>query len=168
MPKPKIDITKLDQLLRSGKTQRECAQVFGVTESAVSKAKKQLKNSIVRTVALERANDVVESHIDMAAQLQKINRAINDELDRTKFKTRKAIGKDLTSLQDTIVKMAAEIRRQLETQLKIFEAWREWDLNPACREEVLQILDSFEPGVRENAIRKLKEAALLRGLVTIN
>ena len=42
MAKSKIDLVKLNQLLRSGKTQRECAHVFGVTESAVSKAKRDI------------------------------------------------------------------------------------------------------------------------------
>jgi hypothetical protein len=36
----KIDKVKLNQMLRSGKTQRECAKVFGVTEGAISQAKK--------------------------------------------------------------------------------------------------------------------------------
>ncbi len=48
----KIDIKKLEQLLRGGKTQRECAQVFKVSESAISKAKKQL-------VKLYKANPVI-------------------------------------------------------------------------------------------------------------
>ena len=40
MPKLKIDRVKLNQLLNSGKSQREVAQVFGVIEGAISKAKK--------------------------------------------------------------------------------------------------------------------------------
>ena len=67
MAKPKIDIRKLDRLLRAGKSQREISHVFGVSESAISKSKKQLRNNIVRTVGLERANEVVQDHIDMIA-----------------------------------------------------------------------------------------------------
>jgi hypothetical protein len=78
---PKIDIRKLDQMLRAGKSQIEIAKYFSVTPGAVSQAKRQLKNNIVRTVALEKANEVVESHLDMMGQLRKINSAINDELD---------------------------------------------------------------------------------------
>ena len=64
MPKPKINLKLLDQMLRAGESQRKIAQVFGVSESAVSKAKKQLQSNIVRTVGLEKANEVVESHLD--------------------------------------------------------------------------------------------------------
>ncbi|MGA2109447.1 MAG: hypothetical protein ABSH25_17620 [Syntrophorhabdales bacterium] len=53
MPKPKIDKVKLSQLLRAGKSQKEIAQVFGVTEGAISKAKKELNISVVKNVGLE-------------------------------------------------------------------------------------------------------------------
>ena len=43
MPKPKIDRVKLNQMIKAGKPQREIAQVFGVTEGAISKAKKEIK-----------------------------------------------------------------------------------------------------------------------------
>ena len=49
MPKPKIDRVKLSQLLKQGKTQREVAQVFGVSEGAISKAKKELNISVVKS-----------------------------------------------------------------------------------------------------------------------
>jgi hypothetical protein len=39
MPKPKIDRVKLDQLLRSGRSQKEVAQVFHVSEAAISKSR---------------------------------------------------------------------------------------------------------------------------------
>ena len=72
MPKPKIDRVKLSQLLKRGKTQREVAQVFGVTEGAISKAKKELNLAVVRNVALENAHRVVGKNLDTVDQLQKI------------------------------------------------------------------------------------------------
>ena len=61
MPKPKIDRIKLSQYLKSGKTQREIAQVFGVTESAISKARKELNLNVVKNVALENAGRIVQA-----------------------------------------------------------------------------------------------------------
>ena len=98
MPKPKIDLRQLDQMLRAGKAQREIAQVFGVSESAVSKARKKLRSNIVRTVGLEKANEVVESHLDMMGQLRKINAAIDEELDRAKESVIAAEGRDKLAL----------------------------------------------------------------------
>jgi len=80
MPKPKIDRIKLSQMLRAGKTQREIAQVFDVTEPAISKAKKELKVCVVKNVALENAGRVVEKHLDAVEQLSKINKKANDLL----------------------------------------------------------------------------------------
>ena len=59
MSKPKIDKVKLFQMLKAGKSQREIAQFFGVTEGGISKAKKELNLSVVKNVALENAHRVV-------------------------------------------------------------------------------------------------------------
>ncbi|MBW2619105.1 MAG: hypothetical protein JRC92_09535 [Deltaproteobacteria bacterium] len=168
MSEAKIDLRKLDQMLRAGKTQREAAQVFGVTEAAVSKAKKQLKTNIVRTVALEKANEVVEGHLDMMGQLRKINQAITGELDRAKQAVVGAEGRDQRAIQEVIVKLSAEVRRQLEAQLKIFEVWTDMKVVAEFQAEVLSILDEMEPGTRDEIIRRLKEKRALRGLVSIN
>ena len=52
MPKPKIDRVKLNQMLQRGTPQHEVAQYFGVTEGAISKAKKELNVAVVKNVAL--------------------------------------------------------------------------------------------------------------------
>ncbi len=59
MANGKIDKVKLSQLLRAGKTQKACAKLFGVTEGAISQAKKELNISVVKTVVLESAHQVV-------------------------------------------------------------------------------------------------------------
>ena len=168
MSEAKIDLRKLDQMIRAGKTQREAAQVFKVTEAAVSKAKKQLKTNIVRTVGLEKANEVVEGHLDMMGQLRKINQAITGELDRAKQTVVGVEGRDQRAIQETIVKLSAEVRRQLEAQMKIFEVWTDMKVVAEFQAEVLSILDEMEPGTRDEIIRRLKEKRALRGLVSIN
>lgn len=81
MPSPKIDRVKLNQMLKRGKSQKEIAQVFGVTESAISKAKKELSITVVKNVALENAHRIVDKNLDAVAQLQKINNNANEILD---------------------------------------------------------------------------------------
>ncbi len=160
MPEPKIDIRKLDRMLRAGKTQREIAQVFGVTESAVSKAKKKMKNSFIRVVALEKANQVHESHLDVENELRRINRA--------KDAVTEAEGRDRLAIREIIIKLAAEIRRQLEAQAKLFETWRDTKINAEFQAEVFRILDEMQPGVRNAAIRRLKHAGALRGAIAVS
>jgi hypothetical protein len=78
MPKSKIDRVKLNQMLNSGKSQRDAAAFFGVTEAAISKAKKGLNISVVRDVGLESADKIVEHNLDAVTQLQKINQHANE------------------------------------------------------------------------------------------
>jgi len=47
MPKPKFDRTELNRLLRTGKSQKEIAQVLNVSDTAISGGKKELKNAVV-------------------------------------------------------------------------------------------------------------------------
>ena len=81
MPEPKIDKVKLHRLLSSGKSQREAAHIFGVTEGAISKAAKGLNIAVVKNVALENAHKVVNKGLNTIDQLQKINDYANELLD---------------------------------------------------------------------------------------
>ena len=59
MSNGRIDKIELSQLLRSGKTARECAKVFSVSEGAISQARKELNVAVVKSVALEDAHKVI-------------------------------------------------------------------------------------------------------------
>jgi hypothetical protein len=167
MPR-KIDKAELNRMLRDGITQREAAKYFGVTESAVSIAKKTLKNTIIRTVAMEKANEVVEADLDMMAQLRKVNKAINEELDQAKEEIVNSKSADKRSLQEIIIKLSAEVRKQLETGLRIAEVWYDHKVFAEFREEVLNTLEEMAPGTRDAIIRRLKEKRAIRGLVSID
>ena len=168
MTVPKVDIRKLDQMLREGKSVKQCASFFKVTPSAISQRKKELKHQIVRVASLEKAGEVVEAHLDMAVELRKINNAINKELARAQTQVEDSETADIKAIQEIIIKLSAEIRRQLETQIKIFEAYSEFKDRAAFQNEVLSILDQMQPGVRDEAIRRIKNAGALRGAVTVN
>ena len=164
----KVDIRKLDQLLREGKTVKQCAEYFNVTSGAISQRKTQLKHQIVRVASLEKAGEVVEAHLDMASELRKINNAINQELSRAQAQVEDSETVDIRAIQEIIIKLSAELRRQLETQMKIFEAYSEFKDRAAFQNEVLRILDNMQPGARDEAIRRIKNAGALRGAITVN
>ena len=147
MPKPKIDKVKLNKLLRSGKSQKEIAQVFGVSEGAVSKAKQALSVQVVKSVVLENAHRVVDQNLNAVQQLYNVNRVANrllDELtgeDKTIERMVKAVEGslnyegDLSKQKEHIrriilevnrdrliaLKACSEIRNQLKLQLEIFQ-----------------------------------------------
>ena len=74
MTQSKIDVIKLNQMLTSGKSVKDCAKHFSVTPSAISQAKKNLNVNVVKNVALENAHRVVDKNLNAVDQLQKINK----------------------------------------------------------------------------------------------
>ena len=156
MPGPKIDKVKLSQLLRSGKAQREIAQVFGVTESAVSKAKKELNLNVVKNVVLENAHRVVDKNLNAIDQLYKINEAANKLLD------------ELEQKPDLKLRAMAEIRNQLRLQLDIFQSLYDMKAVQEFQDEVLTAIGEASPDVRDKIIRNLSEKRAIRSAIKFN
>ncbi len=193
MGESKIDYRELDQMLRAKKPYSEIAKHFGVTKGRISQAKKEMRNQINKVTILEKAADVVHEHLDIMAQLRKINEDANRMLDllirwqegdsealrilESQVKT-VTFGKNGETIDIQEVKMKdprelalkcmAEIRNQLKLQLDMYEAYLEFNDRKRFQEEVLRILDEFEPGVKQRAINRLKDRALLRGAVSFN
>lgn len=153
MPKPKIDRVKLNQLVRAGKPQREIAQVFGVTESAISKAKKELHLTVIKNVALENAGRVVDKSLNAIDQLQKINNEANRLLD------------ELEQTPELKLKIMAEIRGQLRLQLDIFQTLYDMKAVQEFQQEVLTAIGEASQEVKNAIIGKLNEKRALRTAV---
>jgi hypothetical protein len=153
MSKGKIDKVKLNQLLRSGKTQRQAAQVFGVTEGAISRAKKELNINVIKNVALESAHEVVAKNLNCVEQLSKINRQANKLLD------------DLAQKPEMKLKIMSEIRGQLKLQLDIFQCLYDLKAVAQFQEEVLKIISEVDKNVRNQIVYRLNQRRALRSVV---
>ena len=158
MANGKIDKVKLSQLLRSGKSGKDCAKVFGVTEGAISQARKGLNISVVKSVALETAHQVVEKNLNAVDQLLNINRKANTLLEVA------IQAKD----HDTTLKAMREIRGQLELQLEIFKTLYDVQAVADFQREVLTAIGEVDPDVRNLIINRLKEGRALRQSVDIH
>jgi hypothetical protein len=190
MPRLIIDRVKLNQMLRKGNTQRQLAHYFGVTDGAISKAKKELNISVVKAVALERAHQVVESHLDTIGQLQKINLNANELLDllmrwnrgdsealqilesqvrRVKVRGSEEEVKEykFKDPRELALKAMAEIRGQLNLQLDIFKTLYDVQAIAEFQKEVLTAIGEVAPDVRDRIIQRLKESRALRQSVSI-
>jgi len=190
MPKPKIDRVKLNQLLKAGKSQREVAQVFDVTEGAISKAKKELNLAVVKNVTLESAHKVVDKNLDAVAQLQKINTYANELLDlvmrwqrgdiealwilesQVKEVMKGGKGKDVEFVKEYRMKdpreialrAMAEIRGQLNLQLDIFKTLYDLEAVQEFQKEVLETIGEVDQYVRREIIERLKEKRAVRSI----
>ena len=156
MPNQKIDRVKLNQMLRAGKAQREIAQVFGVTESAISKAKKELRVTVIKNMALESAHRVVDKNLDAVAQLQKINEDANRLLD------------DLAATPELRLKTMAEIRNQLRLQLEIFQTLYDMKAVQEFQHEVLSAIGDASPEVRDAIIHRLNQKRAIRTAIKLD
>jgi hypothetical protein len=191
MPAPKIDKVKLHRMLSSGKSQKEAAQVFGVTDGAISKVAKNLNIGVVKNIALESAHKVVEKNLNTLAQLQKINVYANDLLDLL-MRWNKGDAEALQILESQVrrvkikgseeevteyrfkdprelaLRCMAEIRGQLNLQLDIFRTLYDVEAIAEFQKEVLSAIEEVSPDVRHTIIQRLKERKALRGSLTVD
>ena len=190
MPKPKIDIVKLNQMLRAGKSVKQCAEYFGVTPPAISMAKKNLSVAVVKNVALESAHKVVDKNLNAIDQLWKINEVANGLLNELTGEDRvinrmtsaieeilspegdpkqiKRLVRQISQDKETAIKACAEIRGQLKLQLEIFQALYDMKAVAEFQEEVLSAIGEVSPEVKNAIIGKLNQRRAIRQSISIN
>jgi transcriptional regulator with XRE-family HTH domain len=157
----KINDIELDKLLRQGYTTNQLADHFGCSPSAVSMRKRKLQKGIVAVTTLEKADQVVTAHIDMMGQLRRVNGIINDQLDLA-VEMLDDPEADRLAIQANIIKLSAEVRKQQESQVRIFEAGIRAEAQRAFQQELMDLLEEVSPEVRNEFIRRLRERKLLR------
>ncbi len=157
MANGKIDKVKLNQMLRSGKSQKDCAKFFSVTEGAISQVKKEMNINVVRSVALENAHRVVNKNLNAIDQLHNINQRALDLLDKA------------TDAEDHSIalKAMAEIRGQLNLQLDIFKTMYDLEAVSEFQREVIEIIGEVDRETRDRFVQRLKQRQALRGSVEI-
>ena len=191
MPKPKIDHVKLNQMLRAGKSPKQVAEHFGVSQAAICKARKGLNVAVVKNVVLESAHKVVVEHLDTIGQLQKINQNANELLDllmrwnrgdpealqilESQVRKVKVKGseEDVTEYKfkdprELALKAMQEIRGQLGLQLDIFKTLYDVQAVAEFQKEVLSAIGEVSPDVRDRIIKRLKEGKALRRSVELH
>ena len=188
MTKPKVDVRKLNQMLESGKSVKQCAKFFGVTPGAISQHKKNLNIAVVKNVALENAHRIVDKNLNAVDQLQKINIYANELLDtcmkwingdeeaiqvlESQVRTVR-VGKDETPIteykfkdpREIALKAMSEIRGQLKLQLEIFQCLYDMKAVQEFQQEVLTAIGDASPDVRDSIICKLAEKRAVRSVI---
>jgi predicted transcriptional regulator len=190
MATAKIDAVKLNQLLRKGKSVKECAKFFGVTPSAISQAKQSLNVAVCKNVALENAHRVVDKNLDAVEQLQKINIYANDLLDllmrwnagedeaiqvlesQVSNKKVRVGGQEefvrefkFKDPRELALKAMAEIRGQLKFQLELFQSLYDLQAASEFQQEVLSSIGEVAPDVRDRIVAQLQQKRALRSAV---
>ena len=194
MSEPKINKVKLSQLLRAGKSVKHCAEYFGVTPPAITKAKKEINVNVIKSVALENAHRVVDKNLNAIEQLQNINEKANRMLDeltgddqaidrmvktvegaltyegdpKNQAAYIRKIVKQVSEDRFLALKAMAEIRGQLNLQLDIFKTLYDMEAVAEFQKEVLNVIGEVSPDVRDTIVQRLKESRALRQSVSVN
>ncbi|MFC1534405.1 hypothetical protein ACFL7M_13675 [Thermodesulfobacteriota bacterium] len=187
----KIDFNELNRLVGEGKGTTEIAKHFSVTPGAVSQAKKKLKISVVKNVALESAHKVVSKNLDSIAQLQKINQHANELLDlcmrwqrgddealqilesqvkRVRVgKTEKFVEEmKFKDPRDIALAAMREIRGQLALQLDIYKTLYDMEAVAEFQKEVLTAIGEESSNVRDRIIQRLQNSRAIRQSVKLD
>ena len=157
----KLDPDALHRYLDAGHTQADAARHFGVSESAISQRMRTLQIATSKVIALERAGEVVDQKLDATARLQHVQDVIDEEL-RCAVASAKAPGADRARLQDTILKLAAEVRQQLGLQLNISRTLIDLKVVREFQQSVVEVISEESPEVARRVVARLKERRALR------
>jgi DNA-directed RNA polymerase specialized sigma24 family protein len=153
-------------LVEEGRSQQEAAAHFGVSEAAVSKRVKALNLHLNRHVGLERAKDVADYGLDVVRQLQGINDVIQNELSWAVEEAAKP-GADRKGLEQVIIDLTGEVRKQLRFQLEILCSLYDMRGVAEFQREVLDAIGEVSPETRQAIIRRLVERRSLRSAIAI-
>ena len=161
MTRRRIDPDALHRYLDGGHSQADAAKHFGVSDAAISQRVKKLQIATSKVVALEKAHEVVDQKLDANARLQRAQQIIDHELAWAVDQAQKP-GADRAKLQDTILKLAAEVRQQLGLQLNITRTLVDLKVVREFQRSVTETIAEVDPNVARKIVAKLKERRALR------
>ncbi len=191
MGNPKFNDRKLLQLIdKEGKSQSETARLLGISRQAVSQRLRELRGRTTRVVVARKVEEVVERKLDAIAQLNKINGYANELLDllmrwgrgeeealqvlESQVTTRKVrVGDEEIDVQEfklkdpreLALKAMAEIRGQLDLQLKIFQTLYSLQAAEEFQAVVMEAIGEASPDVRREIIHRLNQRRTARQAV---
>ena len=157
----KVDPDELRRLIANGRSQSAAAKHFGVSEAAISQRVRKLRIDTTKVVALERAREVVDQRLEATQRLARVQRIIDDEL-RWAVEQAKQPEADRHALQDTILKLTAEVRQQLGLQLSITRTLVDLRVVREFQRTVFEVISEESPDVARRIVARLKERRALR------
>ena len=166
MPHAKLDPDALHRYLDAGHSQADAARHFNVSESAISQRVRTLQIATSKVVALERAAEVVDQKLDATARLEHVQQVIDEER-RCAVSRAKEPGAGRAKLQDTILKLAAEVRQQLGLQLNISRTLIDLKVVREFQQSVIEVIGEESPEVAHRVVARLKERRALRASGTL-
>lgn len=172
----KVDTKRLFQLIREGKSQKECARVLGVSEGTISKILKKTKTAVNKEIALFATGEVLDMQIDYMRDLRSLQQqskdlldmiysVINEEDDKKSWaardKLRRLTGSS-ANLQSLLISLHAELRRQMEFSFNIDKVMADMQSIKKFQEVILDAIRKTDPETGRRIASELARLKLIR------
>lgn len=147
--KKKLTQGELKDLIEAGHTQSQIAEMFGVTKQYVSQFSKRLDR-----LALVQAPEITTKVLDSMWDTK-------DAADANYTRALNLFKQDGLTPNDR-VRVIGEIRQHLAFGMSVMETLFAVQESKAFMDEVLDVLDEFDPRMRKKIIERLKQKRSLR------
>jgi IS30 family transposase len=161
----RVDPLKLQKLREQGFSGREMARIFGVIPSAIWRNLKALGRARNGDIILRSAKKINDRKLDAMRQLERINQAIEQQLDEIQAELETAKGGEKAVLRDLQIKHTAEIRKQLDLLLQIGKALYNVEEVTAFQKTVLEEIGNESPECRKRIFARLQSRRASSGLI---
>jgi len=173
----KIDPVKLRRYLREGKSQRQIAEIFGVSDAAVSMRIKNLNISVARSTQMEHAHAVVLDTLDCVGQLHKLNLDSNFLLDLLMawvrgeqhavelLKSHHKLGAKFEDPKALALKVMREISSQLKLQIDILNSVSNFEATASFQREIIDLIGEMDLDLKKKFVSRLREKRAIRSAV---
>jgi hypothetical protein len=173
----KIDPVKLRRYLREGKSQRQIANIFGVSDSAVSQRIKDLNLSVARATQMEHAHAIVLDTLDCVGQLHKLNMDSNYLLDLLMawvrgeehavelLKSHQNLGAKFEDPKALALKVMQQIQNQLKLQIDILNSVANFEAVADFQREMIDLIGEMDLEMKKKFVSRLREKRAIRSAV---
>jgi len=180
----KIDPLRLRRYVREGKSQRQIAKIFGVSDAAVSMRLKNLNLNVAKSVQMEHATACVLDCLDVVHQLHKLNKESNFLLDLLMSAIRgekdaEALLKKHQNLGLTgakmrfedpkalVLKVMSQIQSQLRLQINILETVTSFEAVANFQREIIELVGEMDADIKKKFVERLREKKMVRSAIKL-
>ena len=164
-PNRRVDPLELQKLAEGGMSGKAMAKALNVSPPAISRNLKALGLAKNGDIVLRSARKINDRKLDAMKQLEKINQAIERQIDEIQGELEKATGEQKAGLRDAQIKHTAEIRKQLDLLLQIGKALYNVEEVAAFQRIVLEEIGNESAECRNRILKKLQSRRTSSGLI---
>jgi predicted transcriptional regulator len=152
-------------MMDRGMSGRDMAKALNVSPPAISRNLKSLGLAKTGDIVIRSAQKINQKKLDAMAQLEKINQAIERQLDEIQKELEAATGEQKADLRDAQIKHTAEIRKQLDLLLQIGKALYNVEEVAAFQKIVLEEIAHESTDCRNRILKRLQSRRSTSGLI---